>query len=33
VEEADAIRPTELERKALNTLEILSIFLCFLKKL
>jgi|SRR5699024_224241 len=33
VEAADAIKPTELERKALRTLEILSIFLCFLKKL
>src|SRR5699024_5600287 len=33
VDAADAIRPTELERNAFKTLEMLSIFWCFLKKL
>ncbi|OPD32981.1 hypothetical protein AL711_07675 [Clostridium botulinum] len=33
VDAADAISPTELERNPLSMLEILSISLCFLKKL
>lgn len=33
VDAADAIRPTELERNPFNTFEMLSMSLCFLKKL